>query len=191
MRIFLLSLFLISKLHAGIEVTNFAAGETIRYPAPLLRGTCSDKEANEVKVTNLTDKKRPAITGVAKDGNFIVLAHLKEGENRLQIEIGGEKIEFALNYKPQSNRHIVRSIYAIDNSGDTDYQSPLKADPQNYQAKFGTSMLLLQSLTAEWMNDQGFGRRTFNLELDNEQKVIVHTFKDERPKEHYFGMNDQ
>ncbi len=107
-----------------------------------------------------------------------------------RLECGTEKLVITLNYKPQTNRHLVRSIYAVDSSGDTNYQSPLADDPQNYQEKFGTAMLLLQSLTAEWMHDQGFGRLTFNLELDEDQKVIVHTFKDASPKEKYFGMDD-
>lgn len=183
-----LSLFLVTALHADINVTNFSAGETIRYPVPLLRGTCSDKGADSVTVTL---KGRPVVTGVAKDGAFVALAHLAEGENQLKIVCGAETSSFVLNYKPQTNRHIVRSIYAVDSSGETDYQSPLENDPQDYEAKFGTAMLLLQSLTAEWMNDQGFGRRTFRLELDEDQKVIVHTHKDKQPKEHYFGMNDQ
>ena len=174
-----------------VSVTNFKPGEEIRYPAPLIRGSCSENEATAVKITNLSARDRPAITGVAKDGSFIGLTHLAEGENKLQIECGQEKSTFTLIYKPQTNRHIVRSIYVIDNKGDTNYQTPLEDDPQNYKEKFGTAMLLLQSLTAEWMNDQGFGRRTFNLELDGEQKVIVRTYEDERPKEHYFGMNDQ
>lgn len=186
MRLLLLSLLLASCLSAKVEISNFSPGETIRYPVPLLRGTCSDREANSITVTVAG---RPPIEGVARDGQFIGLAHLAEGENQLLIQCGGEETRFTLHYRPQTNRHIVRSIYAVDSSGDTDYQSPLPDDPQNYQEKFGTAMLLLQSLTAEWMNDQGFGRRTFNLELDEEQMVIVRTFKDEHPKEHYFAMD--
>lgn len=186
----LLGLLLAAELHAEIEVTNFSPGETVRYPAPLLRGNITDHSATSVTVTNLSAPDRPAITGKAKDGKFIGLTHLKEGENALQIECGTEKSTITLNYQAQTNQHLVRSIYAVDSSGDTDYQSPLADDPQNYQEKFGTAMLLLQSLTAEWMHDQGFGRLTFNLELDEDQKVIVHTFKDASPKEKYFGMDD-
>ena len=188
--IFLITAVLAPSLHADVSVTNLTSGETIRYPAPLLRGNCPDKAATSVKITNLTAKDRPPITRVASDGHFIGLAHLTEGENKIELECGTEKSTLTLNYKPQTNRHLVRSIYAVDSSGDTNYQSPLADDPQNYREKFGTAMLLLQSLTAEWMHDQGFGRLTFNLELDEDQKVIVHTFKDTNPKDKYFGMDD-
>ena len=191
MRYAIILLALAAGLRAEVSVTNYSAGEDIRYPAPLIRGTYTDKAAKEVKITNLTAEDRPVITGVAREGSFIGLAHLVEGENKLQIECGSEKGSFTLKYVPQTNRHIVRSIYLIDRAGDTSYQSPLENDPQNYREKFGTAMLLLQSLTAEWMNDQGFGRRTFNLELDDDQEVVVRTYEDERKREHYFGMNDQ
>jgi hypothetical protein len=188
----LLLLFLVAgALGAEVVVGNFSEGEEIRYPVPLLRGTCADMEATVVRVTNLSAKERPVITGVAQGGRFVGLAHLVEGKNELRIECGKESGVLVLNYQPQTNRHVVRAIYAVDNTGDTRYQSPLKNDPQNYAAKFGTSMLLLQSLTAEWMHEQGFGRRTFRLELDEAQMVKVHLLKDEKPREYYFGMDDQ
>ena len=174
-----------------ISIANFSNGEELRYPAPLIRGISSDRSAATVKITNLSAPKRPPISGVAQSGHFVGLTHLAKGENKLRIECGDQTSTLTLSYKPQTNTHIVRSIYAVDNSGETKYQTPLENDPQNYREKFGTAMLLLQSLTAEWMHEAGFGRRTFNLELDADQNVVVHVLKDSKPKEHYFAMDDQ
>ena len=50
-------------------------------------------------------------------------------------------------------------------------------------------MKILQTFTAERNNDLGFGRRTFNLELDDQGKVKVHLFKEPHPAEHYYGID--
>ena len=57
-------------------------------------------------------------------------------------------------------------IYMTDSTGDTTFQTPYENDPQNYKGKLDTALKLMQCFTAETMNDAGLGRKTFNLELD-------------------------
>lgn len=171
---------------------NFKDGEELRYSVPILRGTVPDKAATAVTLTNLTSSRDTRqIEGLALEGKFKVLADLLPGRNELLLKCGEKELKFALVFKPQTNPYFVRAIYVTDNTGDTTYQTLDPKDPQNYAAKMSTALLIMQSFTAERMNDLGFGRRTFNVELDENGRVKVHLFKGPAPAETYYKMNDQ
>ncbi len=51
-------------------------------------------------------------------------------------------------------------------------------------------MKLMQSFTAERMNELGYGRVTFNLEFDKEGRVEVHALASEHPAAYYYPLND-
>jgi hypothetical protein len=131
-----------------------------------------------------------SIRGAAFGGKFVVLADLAPGPNRLIIRCGEAETRLNLTYRPQTNPYIVRAIYATDESGDTRYQSPIENDPQNYREKIGSALLLLQSVWADAMQENGCGRRTFNLELDGEGRVIVHTVRGDRSRAAYHQLTD-
>ena len=52
-------------------------------------------------------------------------------------------------------------------------------------------MKLLQCFTAERLHDLGFGRATFNLELDATGRVPVHVLKGDRPAAAEYALTDQ
>jgi hypothetical protein len=176
----------------SVRVTNFSEGETIRYSVPLIRGELSDPAALSVQLTNQTSLRTEthSIRGAAFGGKFVVLADLVPGPNRLIIRCGEAETRLNLTYRPQTNPYIVRAIYATDESGDTRYQSPIENDPQNYREKIGSALLLLQSIWADAMQENGYGRRTFNLELDGEGRVIVHTVRGDRSRDAYHQLAD-
>ncbi|WP_375314933.1 metallopeptidase [Schlesneria sp. DSM 10557] len=175
----------------GIKVTNHESGSTIRYPVALLRGELKDRSAKEVVVENRSSQ-RPSrqIAGVALDGNFRALAELVPGENQLRVSAGSNAIELVLHYHPQTNPYFVRVIYMTDSTGETDYQSQFDGDPQNYADKLDTAIKLLQTFTAERLNDIGLGRHTFNLEFDNRGRIKIHALKGEKPASYYYGLSD-
>ncbi|MEX0776933.1 MAG: hypothetical protein WD042_14605 [Phycisphaeraceae bacterium] len=172
---------------SSLAVTNFQSGQTLRYPVVLLKGTLADKTATTITVTVSANAARPTtITGLAHDGRFKVLVELRPGDNRLVLTAGAQRLPFSLQYVPQTNPHKVRAVFFTDNTGNTDYQSPLADDKQDYRGKFDTALKLMQCFTAEWMNEHGYGRRTFNLETDDQGRVIVHVVKSDKPAQEFY-----
>ena len=173
-----------------ISINNYAEGDTIRYPMPLPRGTLADRSLDSLSVTNLSSARDTRVlAGLAHEGRFKAPAELMPGRNVLVIRAGPHEKRLTLNYAPQTNRYIVRVIYFTDKSGQTAYQTPIEDDPQQFRAKLDTAMKLMQSMTAESLNDAGLGRRTFALELDQDGKVKVHLLHGDKPTTYYHSLD--
>ena len=156
----------------GVNVTNFKNGEVIRYSTPLIMGTLADEKADNVVLRNASSKRKTAtMNGQAYKGRFKVLADLVPGENKLLIKAGGQTVRLTLTFKPQTNSRAVRAIYYADKTGSTKYPSPVEGDTYDVKAKMSTAMLLMQSFTAECMYQHGYGRKTFNVELQDDGTV--------------------
>ena len=175
-----------------IRVTNFADGETIRYPVPLIRGELADRRCAGLTIVNRSSKRDTRqLTAPSCGGQFKALAELVPGRNELVLKAGEHETELVLDYRPQTNPYVVRVIYLTDSSGQTAYQTQLEDDPQDYAAKLDTAMKLMQTFTAEQMRAAGFGRVTFNLELDEDGRVEVYTVKGDHPAEFYYKMDGE
>jgi hypothetical protein len=174
-----------------IRILNLEDGETIRYPVALLRGTLEGGDAPSLVVIN-TSSDRPyrELPGLVHEGKFKALAELVPGPNRLVLRAGSSELAITIIYRLQTSPYVVRVFYLTDKTGDTSYQSQLDKDPQDYAAKLDTAFKLLQAFTAEALHDQGMGRRTFRLELDEAGRVKVHVFRGERAAEDYYSMDD-
>ncbi len=175
----------------AIHVTNYENGTTISYPVAIIYGTLEDKAATELVCENTSSEKATrAISGSVYDGRFKVLAELVPGKNNLVLKSGENTLPLELEYKKNENPTVVRIIYMTGSEGETEYQSQLENDPQNFRQKLDTAMKLMQAFTAERMHDLGFGRKTFNLELDENGDVIVHVLKGRRKTEDYYKLED-
>ena len=160
-----------------VSVTNYKDGETIRYPLVLLRGDLADKALKSVSVINESSKlDSREMQGLAYKGQFKAFAELVPGANDLVLKTDKDQVKLTLTYKPQTNPYKVRAVMFTDKTGDPTFETPFK-DDQDYRAKWDAALKLLQTFTADEMNRQGYGRRTFNLELDKDGKVIVHIVK--------------
>ncbi|WP_028595630.1 PA14 domain-containing protein [Paenibacillus assamensis] len=170
-----------------IEVTNFSDNQTIDYPLPLIRGLLADTNATSIAVTNTSSNRNTKVMqGQVHQGQFKVFADLVPGENSLLIQHGTQQTTLKLTYVPQSNNAVVRIFWYVPSDGNTHYQTHIPNDPQNYAAKLSTFMKVIQSFTAESMNNNGYGRKTFNMELDNTTgKVNVHVLKSNHPISYY------
>lgn len=187
----LLALVPAVALAGTVTIENYTPGETIDYSVALLKGTLSDQSATEVAVTNCSSQRDTReLKGLARNGKFKALCHLVEGENRVVVACGDAKAEVTINYQPNANPYFVRAIYMTDCTGETEFQTPEDECSENYADRIGTSMLLMQTMTAERMHDLGFGRSTFNLELDEQGDVIVHLMKGERAACDYYALPD-
>jgi hypothetical protein len=178
--------------HGAIRVANYADGEVIRFPVPIIRGTLADAGTASIAAVNTSsDRGTRQMTGLVHKGRFKVLAELVPGENRLILRAGTAELPLRIIYKPQTTPYYVRCVYLTDSTGDTAFQTPIEDDPQDYAGKLDTAMKIMQTFTAERNWDLGFGRRTFNLEFDETGKVKVHVFKCSEPATFYWAMPDQ
>src|SRR5689334_2147078 len=137
-----------------VRVTNLLPGETLRYPVPILRGEASDPDGAVVRVVNLSSKRpdRELVTTV-RDHRFRALAELVPGENEILLASPSGEARLRLRYVPPTTPYVVRFVYLTDSGGATAYQTERPDDPQDFAAKIDTAAKLLQSLTAERMND--------------------------------------
>ena len=179
-------------LAQALEITNYTDGTTIDYTVPLIRGTLENQDVTEITCENLSSQKSTRVLkGSAFHGKFKVLAELVPGENELVLKAGDEEKTLKITYQRNSNPLFVRMIYHTDSTGDTTFQTPIENDPQNFRGKFDTALKLMQTMTAEKLNDEGYGRKTFNLELDENGDVIVHVVRGKRTAAEYFQIQTE
>lgn len=167
-----------AQVKKEVDVTNFKSGEVIRYSTPLIMGTLADDKAEKVTLVNESSKRKTAtLTGLAHKGRFKVLADLVPGDNKLVIKTAKGSSTLNITFKPQTNPHMIRAVYYTDKTGSTKYPSPVPNDKCDVKAKLSTAMLLMQSFTAECMNQNGYGRKTFNVELQEDGTVQTYVAK--------------
>jgi len=161
---------------ASITIENIRSGETLRYPVALLRGSASNGAA--LQAHNL-DNRSPDGTNSApvENGHFKVLVELKPGKNRVQLRAGADRKEISIQYLPATTPYRLNAVYVTAAEGVTDYITQKPNDKQNFRDKLDTALKLMQTFTAERLNDVGLGRKTFNLEFDAVGKVVVHVVK--------------
>ncbi|QEH35807.1 Putative peptidase family protein [Aquisphaera giovannonii] len=160
---------------ADINLENVKDGETVRHPLMLLRGEATGP--GPLRVVN-SDNRFPAGRAEAPivAGRFVALVELRPGANRLTLDCGERPArKLTLTFKPPTTEYRLKVVYVTDRDGNTRYITQRPDDPQNYAERLDTAAKLLQTFTAESLHDQGLGRRTFALELDDRGKVVVHT----------------
>jgi hypothetical protein len=172
--------------HAEITVSNLPPNSTLRYPVALIEGRTDAADKTLLVLENRSSRLASRrFTTEVYGGRFKALTQLVAGNNQIELSDGQSKHTLTLNYQPMTTTHVVRVIYLTDSSGGTDYITQRDNDPQNYRARLSTAAKLMQTMTAETMNAQGFGRKTFRLELDPQGEVVVHTVKSPHPKAYY------
>lgn len=180
-----------ARRSGALQVLNFRSGTTVTYPLVLLRGEVAAAEGEPLTVRNLSAEGADSeFHTTVQGGRFKALMELVPGTNRLVLSTSRKRTNLNLRYRPATSPYVVRFIYFTDASGDTTYQSERPDDPQDYAAKLDTAAKLMQSFTAERLYERGYGRKTFNLELDEQGKVQVHVLRGPQPAEYYYGLSD-
>ena len=186
------------------RIENFASGDAISYSVALLRGTAPGVERGTVVVENLSSSRSTRVTRApVVAGRFKVLVELVPGENRLTLAVGEARIDFFLTRRPDDNPRFVRLIYFVDSSGDETFATPefwtangtenasvSDLPSKDFRAKIGTAALLWQTATAERLNDAGYGRRTFSLELDEAGDPVVWVLRGEKTAAEYAALSE-
>lgn len=140
---------------AQVRVENHASGDELRYPVALLRGAVLGAVSADLRITNLSSAlpTRASTTRLFR-GSFKALVELVPGNNQIRLESGVDKMELVLIYRPMTTPYVVRIVYLTDREGNTlAYPTQKPNDPQDYAAKLATAGRLMQTFTAESMND--------------------------------------
>jgi len=177
---------------AAISVTNIKNGETLSYPVAMLVGhielapakTADSQDTGDAArslVIEINNRDHPfpggAMQGAVIHHQFTLLAPLSPGSNRLLLSIGKTQTPLTLNYRPSVSPYQVRVAYVLPKDGEIRFPGYSPDSKQDYEDKLDVAVKLMQTYTAEEMNRQGLGRKTFNLELDAKGHVVVHTLR--------------
>lgn len=169
-----------------VQVENLASGTVLRYPVAFLRGSTSLPDGAQLRVRNpRTGGSEGQFRTRVQGGRFKALIQLQPGENRLELSSEAGRQYLPVSYQPATSEYKVRIFYYTDRTGDPTYQSERPNDPQDYAAKLDTVAKLLQTFTAERMHDAGYGRKTFNLELQPDGRVQVRTVRGPETLDYY------
>jgi hypothetical protein len=168
-----------------LQVTNIQPGALVRYPVVMLRGTTPGADL----AAGLTWKSM--VHFPVANGRFVALVELKPGLNMVRISSGQEVLKLRLDYRPMSTPYRVVCVYLASQDEPTDFPAPPGQRCDQYGEKLDTVLKLLQSFTAESMNDAGYGRKTFPLEFDSKGKVIVHVIRSPQTGSALRRLSDQ
>ncbi|MCA9300037.1 MAG: hypothetical protein KDA28_13285, partial [Phycisphaerales bacterium] len=181
-------LLVLASLASGqVTIENYEGPTTLRYPLALIRGTATNGDA--VTIRNESNACADGtVTTPIRMGHYVGFVALKPGTNHITLVAGGHTARLDLTYEPLMRSKIVNVIYVTAADGETRYPTPDKDDPQNYADRLDLAARLLQTFTAERLNDLGLGRRTFRLDLDEHGHVRVHTIRWNRTRQDLKAM---
>lgn len=151
---------------APITIDNISDGTELRYPLAMLRGTA---EGTQVKANGVSF---PVV-----NGKYIALVELKTGKNSVTVDGDGGAKRISLSFKPSTNDFKVVPVWLVSKDGDGKYYTTFPNRPQLSKQKFDLMMKVLQCFTAEAMNDKGYGRKTFTLDLDANGMTKIKDFR--------------
>ncbi len=168
-----------------LQVTNIEPGTLLRYPLVTLRGTSPGPDL-AAGLTWKTMNRFPV-----SNGRFVALVELKPGVNMVRLTSGDEILKLRLDYRPMTTPYRVACVYLAAKDEPTNFDAPPGARSDQYGEKLDTVLKLLQSFTAESMNEAGYGRKTFPLEFGSNGMVAVHVIRSPLTGAALRATNDQ
>jgi hypothetical protein len=153
---------------SGLTIDNVAPGAVVRYPVLALRGTAIEGSV-AVGDETAVQAKFPV-----SEGKWAGFVQLKPGENMVKAQSGQTSLKILVDYKPMTNPYKVITMYVLASDSQERYYTSHLGDKFPIREKMDIMMKLLQSATAEMMNVDGYGRKTFALETDSSGTVQVH-----------------
>ena len=166
-----------------MKVHNLRSGDTITHPVVLLRGESSSTRID-------VPSHAGGIHSI--EGRFTALVEFVAGDNQIRLAGDADQLDFNMRYDPQPEATpFIRTIYMVDATGNTDYQTPDAADPQDFAEKLNASMSALQAFIADAMHRAGYGHRTFRLERADSGRVRIHVLETPCQAPVYYAMDDQ
>ncbi len=146
---------------ADIRVENLADTERVGYQLLLIAGSVGG-ETDKLEVSAGPDRRTWPVVG----GRFKALVMLKRGRNEIHLSAPGHRTRpLIVSYDPIKSGRFVRMVYVVAADSDGRFQAP-PGEPDDIESarkRLAFTGLLMQTATAELMNDAGCGRKTFGL----------------------------
>ncbi|KAI8739982.1 zinc metalloproteinase [Biomphalaria glabrata] len=173
-----------------IHVNNICDNECITYPLPLLVGEIEGNNQDGVLMVSTSGDPDGVIDWPVVEGAFKVLVRLQPGQNIIYFNYGQDSLIFRLTYEVPGFTHIVRPVYIICADDDGHFQGPedVSCTPESAARRITLGAQIVQTLTAEKMNEHGFGRVTFQIETDSDHHPICHLFHSKLTLEEAYAM---
>ena len=164
-------LVLSGMCRADLTISNFRAGDVVRYPVVILNGSADGAEM-AVGLSWKTAIRFPVVKN-----HYAAIVQLNPGKNMLLLHCGSETLKFRLDYYPMTSSYKVLAVYISAADESNTYYTTDPRDRFEVKKKLGIALKLMQAFTADAMNRAGYGRKTFGLELDHNGDVDVHFVK--------------
>ncbi len=146
---------------ADIRVENLADAERVGYQLLLISGSVGGR-TDRLEVSAGADRRTWPVMG----GRFKAFVMLKRGRNEIHLSAPGHRTRpLIVNYDPIKSGRFVRMVYVVAADSDGRFQAP-PGEPDDIESarkRLAFTGLLMQTATAELMNDAGYGRKTFRL----------------------------
>lgn len=154
-----------------VSINNYTNNETVTYSCILLKGTLLtsySSTCNKLKNSLIIRNSDRFFTVQLYFNKFKSLIELKLGENKILLSYCCHKIEFIINFKPRKTHFCVVPLYIICKNHEGYFQAPENEEnsPENACKRISVGLKLIQSLIAEKFYENGFLRKTFQLEND-------------------------
>lgn len=149
-----------------IYIDNYREVDVQHYPLALIQGRYLGRGVEYVVVENCSSSLPSRFFhGRIVSGSFKVLVELLPGENLLAVLAGNEKKNIKIIYKKNDSAYVVRLVYFVD--------SEELIKHEDFAQKLRVASLLWQTATAECFYNAGLERKTFTLEFDENDNVLV------------------
>ncbi|KAH9525798.1 hypothetical protein Btru_002388 [Bulinus truncatus] len=173
-----------------IRIHNIGDRECITYPLPLLVGDIEGNSQDGILMVSTSGDPDGVIEWPVVEGCFKALVRLQPGQNIIYLHYGQDSLTFRLTYEMPGFSHIVRPVYIICADDNGHFQGPEDAPstPESAARRISLGAQVVQTLTAEKMNEHGFGRVTFQVETDSDHRPVCHLFHSKLTLEEAYAM---
>lgn len=175
-----------------INVLNVADGEIFTYALPLIIGDVDCFHEDSSISVSLSHEPHSVLYWPIVEGCFKLLVHLRPGENIVLFRHENDVLQLRLVYERPAFVHFVRPVYIVCADDCGYFQGPEDVDcsPLGAVRRITLGAQLIQSFTAEKMKEHGFGRVTFQLEMDQEGiQPLCHIFRSKLTLEKAYSMS--
>ena len=163
---------------------NVVDGDVFRYSLPLFVGFVEG--INEDGVINVCVegdgdvlKKQDFLEWPIIQGSFRVFVQLFPGDNVVHILYKDDMLNVPVSFQCPSLCHYVLPVYIVclDDTGYFQGPDAIDRSPESAVKRISLGAQIIQSFTAEKMNEHGFGRLTFQLESCDRVRPLCRVFR--------------
>ena len=170
----ILALFVSHSLLAELTCDNFQPGEEIHYSMALVKGACPAD--TPVAIVNKTTGEEGDATWY--NGRYKALVDLHYGVNEVELKAGEETLTIPIVFTKLDSENMVKFFYVVGKDDTSDFYIPPGYDGENtnYWDRIDRAAKIMQTFSAHDLDENPlhYGKKTFQLELDDKYHVVVH-----------------